>query len=326
MGRERGGSGSELVRVVIQVREAVEREEMSVSARMRTLQARTGSAIRGTCTLGGGCSYDANSTAIKSAGSASLSIQGRERKKERRHRAARGGVCIRSSRESKDFEAREKAMGPNWVFAGDGDYSSLKEEGVHRCTVDQTNAKLPAATDPRLRSPLQKLSKRDASALVLHAATGGGSTRSNILPVIYGDDISSRKDTTESDQFVRYSPRRTMAVQFTCNVCGTRTERRINPKAYADGTVFVQCSGCSVHHKLIDNLNLYYECNNEEDGNDDNNLFDKKIARTAEQMISVFPSSEDVAKMQMIQSAKLKQVFQLRKRENQIENEEEGNV
>lgn len=31
-----------------------------------------------------------------------------------------------------------------------------------------------------------------------------------------------------------------MRVAFTCNVCGHRTTRAINPHAYTDGTVFVQ--------------------------------------------------------------------------------------
>lgn len=50
-----------------------------------------------------------------------------------------------------------------------------------------------------------------------------------------------------------------MRVAFTCNVCGQRTTRAINPHAYTDGTVFVQCCGCNVFHKLVDNLNLFHE-------------------------------------------------------------------
>ncbi|KAK8648901.1 hypothetical protein V6N13_129643 [Hibiscus sabdariffa] len=55
------------------------------------------------------------------------------------------------------------------------------------------------------------------------------------------------------------SPRRRMRVAFTCNVCGQRTTRAINPHACTDGTVFVQCCGCNVFHKLVDNLNLFHE-------------------------------------------------------------------
>ncbi|KAE8656083.1 Detected protein of confused Function [Hibiscus syriacus] len=40
-------------------------------------------------------------------------------------------------------------------------------------------------------------------------------------------------------------------------VCGQRTTRAINPHAYNDGTVFVQCCGCNVFHELVDNLNMF---------------------------------------------------------------------
>ncbi|KAL9226011.1 hypothetical protein vseg_001870 [Gypsophila vaccaria] len=54
-------------------------------------------------------------------------------------------------------------------------------------------------------------------------------------------------------------PRRSLLVHFTCNSCGERTKRMINRVAYERGTVFVQCSGCLQHHKLIDNLGLVVE-------------------------------------------------------------------
>lgn len=54
-------------------------------------------------------------------------------------------------------------------------------------------------------------------------------------------------------------PRRRMLVEFTCNVCNTRTQRLINPEAYKRGTVFVQCAGCEAYHQLVDNLNLIQE-------------------------------------------------------------------
>ncbi|CAM8912527.1 unnamed protein product [Rhodiola kirilowii] len=38
-----------------------------------------------------------------------------------------------------------------------------------------------------------------------------------------------------------------------------RTTRAINPHAYTEGTVFVQCCGCQIFHKLVDNLNLFHE-------------------------------------------------------------------
>ncbi|XP_062204505.1 mitochondrial protein import protein ZIM17-like [Phragmites australis] len=54
-------------------------------------------------------------------------------------------------------------------------------------------------------------------------------------------------------------PRRSLLVQFTCNACGERTKRLINRVAYERGTVFLQCAGCQVYHKFVDNLGLVVE-------------------------------------------------------------------
>ena len=40
-------------------------------------------------------------------------------------------------------------------------------------------------------------------------------------------------------------------MKFTCNLCGETTVKRVNPHAWANGTVFAECSGCHVKHKLI---------------------------------------------------------------------------
>jgi protein import protein ZIM17 len=37
-------------------------------------------------------------------------------------------------------------------------------------------------------------------------------------------------------------PRRSLLVQFTCDLCGERTKRLVNRLAYERGTVFVQVS------------------------------------------------------------------------------------
>ncbi|XP_051148521.1 uncharacterized protein LOC127263505 [Andrographis paniculata] len=60
-------------------------------------------------------------------------------------------------------------------------------------------------------------------------------------------------------------PRRSLLVTFTCDACGTRSERLINRLAYERGLVYVQCSGCSRYHKLVDNLGLVTEYNLRED-------------------------------------------------------------
>ncbi|CAA6673531.1 unnamed protein product [Spirodela intermedia] len=90
--------------------------------------------------------------------------------------------------------------------------------------------------------PIVPLSRDAALGMVLSAATGRGWT--------------TAVSTFPWSLFTK-SPRRRMLIAFSCNVCGQRTTRAINPHAYTDGTVFVQCCGCNVFHKLVDNLNLF---------------------------------------------------------------------
>ncbi|XP_062214474.1 uncharacterized protein LOC133915352 [Phragmites australis] len=68
-------------------------------------------------------------------------------------------------------------------------------------------------------------------------------------------------------------PRRSLLVQFTCNACGERTKRLINRVAYERGTIFLQCSGCQVYHKFVDNLGLVVEYDlREENGVQEENV------------------------------------------------------
>lgn len=53
--------------------------------------------------------------------------------------------------------------------------------------------------------------------------------------------------------------RRSRMVAFTCNKCDARTERRVNPRAWERGTVFLQCGGCGEWHKVRDELALVDE-------------------------------------------------------------------
>ncbi|KAJ0515815.1 putative mitochondrial import protein TIM15 [Helianthus annuus] len=113
----------------------------------------------------------------------------------------------------------------------------------------------------------QSFSKDDAMGLVLSAANVRGWTTGSGMegpPVSAnggcgGEESSTHKISTFPWSLFTKSPRRRMRVAFTCNVCGQRTTRAINPHAYTDGTVFVQCCGCNVFHKLVDNLNLFHE-------------------------------------------------------------------
>lgn len=96
--------------------------------------------------------------------------------------------------------------------------------------------------------------------LVLSAANVRGWTTGSGMegPSVPAGGNTERISTFPWSLFTK-SPRRRMRVAFTCNVCGQRTTRAINPHAYTDGTVFVQCCGCNVFHKLVDNLNLFHE-------------------------------------------------------------------
>ncbi|MQM09318.1 hypothetical protein Taro_042184 [Colocasia esculenta] len=107
------------------------------------------------------------------------------------------------------------------------------------------------------------LSKDAAMGLVLSAArgrgwtTGSGMEGPSVPATDAGSDASNHVVSTFPWSLFTKSPRRRMLVAFSCNVCGQRTTRAINPHAYTDGTVFVQCCGCNVFHKLVDNLNLF---------------------------------------------------------------------
>ncbi|KAJ9673434.1 hypothetical protein PVL29_023165 [Vitis rotundifolia] len=108
------------------------------------------------------------------------------------------------------------------------------------------------------------LSKDAAMGLVLSAASVRGWTTDSgmegpSVPAAAEAGSSTERISTFPWSLFTKSPRRRMRVAFTCNVCGQRTTRAINPHAYTDGTVFVQCCGCNVFHKLVDNLNLFHE-------------------------------------------------------------------
>ncbi|PIN01378.1 hypothetical protein CDL12_26120 [Handroanthus impetiginosus] len=106
------------------------------------------------------------------------------------------------------------------------------------------------------------LSQDAAMGLVLSAAnvrgwrTGSGMEGPSV-PAGSDPDSGTEHVSTFPWSLFTKSPRRRMLVAFTCNVCGQRTTRAINPHAYTDGTVFVQCCGCNIFHKLVDNLNLF---------------------------------------------------------------------
>ncbi|XP_075483983.1 uncharacterized protein LOC142524110 [Primulina tabacum] len=135
-------------------------------------------------------------------------------------------------------------------------------DGKNNCEPDPESDCADSALVPVLRN--RTFSKDAAMGLVLSAAsvrgwTTGSGMEGPPVPVGLDSDSDMERVSTFPWSLFTKSPRRRMRVAFTCNVCGQRTTRAINPHAYTDGTVFVQCCGCNIFHKLVDNLNLFHD-------------------------------------------------------------------
>lgn len=50
-----------------------------------------------------------------------------------------------------------------------------------------------------------------------------------------------------------FSNRRSKKAVFTCNKCGGRSEKLVNPLAWEKGLVLAQCDHCKVWHTLASN-------------------------------------------------------------------------
>ncbi|XP_020113477.1 uncharacterized protein LOC109727705 isoform X2 [Ananas comosus] len=140
--------------------------------------------------------------------------------------------------------------------------SSNNREDDHNLHSEAESTSLAPIHNPSFS--ISPFSKDAAMGLVLSAATGRGWTTGSGMegpPIPAESDLADRRVSTFPWSLFTKSPRRRMLVAFTCNVCGQRTTRAINPHAYTDGTVFVQCCGCNVFHKLVDNLNLFHGMN-----------------------------------------------------------------
>nr|XP_023887523.1 uncharacterized protein LOC111999624 isoform X1 [Quercus suber] len=110
----------------------------------------------------------------------------------------------------------------------------------------------------------------------------GSRCRRRLLAVSqFVEDSSQSEEPNTTDAKIDIKlPRRSLLVQFTCDVCGERTERLINRLAYERGLVYIQtnwlcfhqCAGCLRHHKLVDNLGLLVEYDLREEINPDSNI------------------------------------------------------
>ncbi len=81
-----------------------------------------------------------------------------------------------------------------------------------------------------------------------------------------GEDIEGGDDGTDADGVYRVNlkdlegaSRRSLLVSFTCNACGGRSERLVNPLAWAKGMVIVQCEQCKAWHKIADSQGMVEE-------------------------------------------------------------------
>eukprot|EP00898_Chlorokybus_atmophyticus_P003601 jgi/Chlat1/4241/Chrsp27S04323 len=128
------------------------------------------------------------------------------------------------------------------VWSNSSSSTSAGEEG--EAQPSSTAAAAPAGG-------LQRMNQDDAMGLVLFSA----GCRQQGLGMV----SQRQEEPVLAPWQLQRSPRRRLMVEFTCEKCGHRSQRLINPQAYATGTVFVQCAGCERFHKLIDNLKLYHE-------------------------------------------------------------------
>ncbi|XP_010539089.1 PREDICTED: uncharacterized protein LOC104813220 [Tarenaya hassleriana] len=153
------------------------------------------------------------------------------------------------------------------IFSPTKRTDSLKPRIVRFSKNNDKESDLQSESNSSSLVPLfgyRTLSRDEAMGLVLSSAsvrgwtTGSGMEGPSVPAGAEERSVTENVSTFPWSLFTK-SPRRRMRVAFTCNVCGQRTTRAINPHAYTDGTVFVQCCGCNVFHKLVDNLNLFHE-------------------------------------------------------------------
>ncbi|KAF8670851.1 hypothetical protein HU200_050115 [Digitaria exilis] len=115
----------------------------------------------------------------------------------------------------------------------------------YRHSSPPTRVCLFASSKPRATGHGLRVSCRRRSLCVSLCSSGEASSDAAASPTEASVDIKL--------------PRRSLLVQFTCNACGERTQHLINRVAYERGTVFLQCAGCQVYHKFVDNLGLVVE-------------------------------------------------------------------
>jgi len=154
-------------------------------------------------------------------------------------------------------DAAVEALGDD---AGDAD-------GVPGGQADGGEGKRTTASAPASVSAGQEV---PATGLGI-SASGGGVSRSRSAgsdsvgaapQVVNGVDFSAAGiDLRGEIPLESSSPRRNLAVEFTCNKCGGRTAKMVSRHAYTKGCIFVTCDHCEVQHRLVDRLKVVEEYN-----------------------------------------------------------------
>ncbi|KAH7516614.1 hypothetical protein FEM48_Zijuj10G0153700 [Ziziphus jujuba var. spinosa] len=145
-----------------------------------------------------------------------------------------------------------------------------------------TNRPIYSLVCPNSYKPLPVSKKNPTISIsrknVLHTEIGVSKPVYKVLAfsgVVNGDSEthpeSETKDSKTDATIDIKLPRRSLLVQFTCDLCGEKTKRLVNRLAYERGLIYVQCAGCLQHHKLVDNLGLVVEYDLREEINADGN-------------------------------------------------------